>query len=235
MATAACGVVFSRSYGLSQNGKALARVLLPLADLLNHGGDECGEEGPTWPPVLDRGNMRWEVEEDSLVVRSITTLNEGDEALFSYREQSNDTFALYYGFFPDLNPHDDVVLFNSIADACAWCSARSWGLPAGAEAAAVAAAAAVEAELASGGEKALVDSEQRLKVAAGGRLDRRLVAAMAAVHADGRAGAFAALAARCRELCTSFAEVQGGEPSVERLLAHKRRILAETIASLECA
>ena len=235
--TATCAVVFSRSYGLSANGRALARVLLPLADLLNHGGDECGETGPTWPPVLDRGNMRWEVEDDTLVVRSIATLSEGEEALFSYREQSNDTFQLYYGFFPALNPHDDVVLFDSVQEVCAWHGSRCGGsLPEGAEAAAVAAAAAVEAELATSGDKALVDKEQRLKVAAGGRLDRRLVAALAAIHAEGRAGAFAALAARCEELCARFAPLEGGEASVERLLDHKRRILLETVESLQsCA
>ena len=49
-----------------------------------------------------------------------------------------------------------------------------------------------------------------------------------------RARAFAALAARCAELDTQLA-APTGSGLVDALLAHKRRILGETVATLEAA
>jgi len=230
---AAASVAFSRAYGLSSAGTALCRVCLPLADLLNHGGDEHGESGPSWPPVLDRGNMRWEVVDGGsrLAVTACAPLEPGVEAMFSYREQSNDTFLLYYGFVPANNPHDDVVLYQSLDELLAWRAATQPPTLADADAAR-AAVAAVESKLAAAGEKPSAAS-QRLKVLAGGRLDNRAVAALTALCGS-RARAFAALAARCAELDTQLA-APTGSGLVDALLAHKRRILGETVATLEAA
>jgi hypothetical protein len=42
------------------------------------------------------------------------------EALMSYGGRSNDHFLLYYGFIPKNNPHDDVVLFESLDELVSW-------------------------------------------------------------------------------------------------------------------
>lgn len=37
-------------------------------------------------------------------------------------ERNNDDFLLHYGFVPTMNPHDDVVLFEDVAEALRWCA-----------------------------------------------------------------------------------------------------------------
>lgn len=42
-------------------------------------------------------------------------------------ERSDDSFFQHYGFVPPRNPHNDVTLFDSIAEAVAWFSAALAG------------------------------------------------------------------------------------------------------------
>ena len=73
----AVSVVHSRTYGVASSGtgEGYFRALLPLADLLNHGGDEYPEsasspanrggkanespESPKWPPAGCSDNIAW--------------------------------------------------------------------------------------------------------------------------------------------------------------------------------
>lgn len=219
-------VVFSRAYGLSEQGRAVCRVMLPIADLLNHGGDEHGEEA-TWPAVLARSNVRWEVVDgERLAVRALRVLEAGEEAVFSYREQQgNDQYLLYYGFVPARNAHDDVELFDGLDAALEWAAAE------GAQAAAArAAAAAAEAEAGLGDGVV-----PRLLALTGGRIDNRLVAAFSAALGS-RAAAFAALARRAAELRERLAAGEAcGQAAVEALVAHKLLVLDDTRATLERA
>ena len=239
---AAVALVHSRAYGFNGNGQAYLRVLLPLCDMLNHGGDEGqdSEEAPCWPPVRDAGNCRWDVDEGMMYVSATKALSAGDEALFSYREQSSDHFLLYYGFCPPANPHDDVVLFADLPTLLRWhadlCPSLWAGDAVALRAAARAAVQAVEADVAAGGERALLASEPRIKALGGGRVDGRLLAALAAIRGGDAVAASRDLAARCREVLTPLEQADVGVTEaydpVRDYLRHKARILRETLATL---
>lgn len=145
---AAVSVVHSRTYGIaSSEGQGYFRALLPLADLLNHGGDEYptealamkstrtaaaggdvaaggGDVAPAvkWPPAGCTDNIAWsELGDDGVIEFSATRdVRPGDEALMSYGERSNDHFLMYYGFVPPRNPHDDVIVFSDVDHALSW-------------------------------------------------------------------------------------------------------------------
>ena len=253
----AVSVVYSRAYGMRAaqaggGGRGVFRVLLPLADMINHGSDEGAADGPLFPPVRDAANVAWDIEQiedesapsgrgHAMSVTALKPLSAGDEALFSYREQSNDHFLLYYGFVPRLNSHDDVVLFDAMADALTWhdaafpaCAAR--------RAAAQDAAAAMEAAVRGGSDAAALDAEPRLKLLAGTRPDGRLMAAFAALHRDSGGeqagadrGAREALHRRCGEVLAALGDDARGDDAqqpAQQALAHKRRILREALTTL---
>ena len=46
----------------------------------------------------------------------------GEEVSISYGDWPNDVFLLFFGFLPDSNPHDSVVLFQSLHDMIAFYS-----------------------------------------------------------------------------------------------------------------
>ena len=258
--TDACSVVYSRAYGLRAaaaggGGAGVYRLLLPLADMVNHGSAEAPDDGagPQFPAVRDAANVAWDIEEldaesgggYALVVQSLVPLAAGQEALFNYRDQSNDHFLLYYGFVPRLNPHDDAVLFDSLPAALAW---HADAFPACAPRADAArnAAAAIAAAVRGGSDAAVLDAEPRLKMLAGTRPDGRLMAALAALHRDpagvGPAaeaaadrGARAALRRRCAEVLAVMGDddARGAEAlPAAAALTSKRRILREALAAL---
>jgi hypothetical protein len=209
---AAVSVVHSRTYGVAgEKGEGYFRALLPLADLLNHAGDEYDAEAtffasgesknkrpPMWPPARDKDNVAWTTLDDSGVIAFAATkpLAPGDEATMSYGERSNDHFLLYYGFAPPRNPHDDVVVFQDIEHALSWHMVfhpELWDSGEESEAnarenAARAAVKATEALLASTKDGELMNAEPRLKVLPGGRADARLVSLFAAAYAGTDAG-----------------------------------------------
>mgnify|MGYP001970822998 FL=1 len=212
---AAVSVVHSRTYGIASgdgSGEGYFRALLPLADLLNHGGDEYDDSSvaavdstidgtPTvaaavpskWPPSRCVDNIAWsELGDDGFVSFSATRdVVAGEEALMSYGERSNDHFLMYYGFVPPRNPHDDVIVFADVDHALSWHMVYHPELWEGGgddeaavrERAARAAVASVEKSLGDGGDGALARSEPRLKVLPGGRCDARLISLFAAAYA----------------------------------------------------
>ena len=256
----ACSVVYSRVYGMRAaaaggGGVGVYRLMLPLADMVNHGSAEAPEDGagPLFPPVRDAANVAWDIEEldaesgggYALVVQSLVPLAAGEEALFNYREQSSDHFLLYYGFVPRLNPHDDAVLFDSLPAALAWHAAAFPACAPRADAAR-SAAAAVAAAVRGGSDAAVLDAEPRLKMLAGTRPDGRLMAALTALHRDPSAEGPAAEAAADRDAraalrrrCAEVLAVLGGDDArgakaqpAAAALASKRRILREALVAL---
>lgn len=214
----AVSVVHSRTYGVASSGtgEGYFRALLPLADLLNHGGDEYPEsasspanrggkanespESPKWPPAGCSDNIAWSELSDEGVIEFAATraIEPHEEAAMSYGERSNDHFLVYYGFVPPRNPHDDVVVFADVDHALSWHMVfhpELWDVDEAEtrvrEAAARAAVREVERALDETTDGALVKSEPRLKVLPGGRCDARLVSAFAAAYAgtEGERGA----------------------------------------------
>ena len=157
-------------------GQGYFRALLPLADLLNHGGDEYSASpgSPMFPPASCGDNIAWSaLDGDERVVEFAATraIAAGEEALMSYGERSNDHFLVYYGFVPARNPHDDAVVFSDLDHALAWHSVTHPGLWGGdeeevkaREAAARAAVKEVEKGLAGSQDADLAAKEPRLKV-----------------------------------------------------------------------
>jgi hypothetical protein len=213
----AVSVVHSRTYGVASgaSGEGYFRALLPLADLLNHGGDEYGprdgraeqaREHSRWPPSVSVDNIAWSALDDSGTVEFAATkrIDAGVEALMSYGERTNDHFLMYYGFVPNRNPHDDVVVFQDVDHALSWHMVfhpELWDADASSEdafadetvadvreAAARSAVKATERALAQTSDGALVASEPRLKVLPGGRVDARLVSLFAAAYAGTDSG-----------------------------------------------
>jgi uncharacterized protein (UPF0548 family) len=197
----AVGVVHSRTYGVASadDNAGYFRALLPLADMLNHGGDivtsvtrdeTTGELKDMTVEATD--NIAWSRLDDDGTIQFAATrdISEGEEALMSYGERSNDHFLIYYGFAPDNNPHDDCVLFSNLEHAMVWHSVAHpelWEGPEGAvrEKAANAAYEEVTKALEADGsaDAKLAASEPRLKVLGYGRVDARLLSAFAAMYA----------------------------------------------------
>ena len=239
----AVGVVHSRTYGVAsaEDNAGYFRVLLPLADMLNHGGDivtsltrdeTTGELTDMTTAATD--NIAWstlDAEEGVIQFAATRDIEEGEEALMSYGERSNDHFLIYYGFAPDNNPHDDCVLFSNLEHAMVWHSVAHpelWDGPEGeirekaANAAYDEVTKALEAE--GSADAKLAAAEPRLKALGAGRIDARLLSAFAAMYAGTEASgdingpicgdelkfARADIAARCEQLLaqmpTSLAE-----------------------------
>ena len=214
----AVSVVHSRTYGIAsaaEGNEGYFRALLPLADLLNHGGDKYPEtalspagtkggragEAPAsakWPASGCSDNIAWSELSDEGVIEFAATrpIASHEEASMSYGERGNDHFLMYYGFVPPRNPHDDVVVFSDVDHALSWHMVfhpELWDAGEDEEAnaresAARAAVRATEQVLASTKDGALMNAEPRLKVLPGGRADARLVSLFAAAYAGTDAG-----------------------------------------------
>ena len=191
---AAVSVVHSRTYGVaSAGGEGYFRALLPLADLLNHAGDEYDAASSKWPPARAGDNIAWSTLDDDGTIEFAATraVEPGEEATMSYGERSNDHFLMYYGFTPPRNPHDDVVLFSDVEHALSWHMVyhpEMWDAGTEEEAntresAARAAVREVERALAETSDGELAAAEPRFKVLPGGRCDARLVSLFAAAYA----------------------------------------------------
>ena len=191
----AVAVVHSRTYGVSSGdtGEGYFRALLPLADLLNHGGDEYIDETRSSTSTVSTETVAWseitdEEEESEIAFIAQKTLEPGEEALMSYGERSNDHFLLYYGFVPQRNPHDDVIIFENFDSAMMWhamCFDEFWKREdiAVREQNAVRAYKETSKMLRETSDGALIDAEPRLKVLSDGRVDARVLAAFAALYA----------------------------------------------------
>ena len=106
----------------------------------------------------------------------------------SYGERSNDHFLLYYGFVPQRNPHDDVIIFENFDSAMMWhamCFDEFWKREdiAVREQNAVRAFKETSKMLRETSDGALIDAEPRLKVLSDGRVDARVLAGFAALYA----------------------------------------------------
>jgi len=241
----AVSVVHSRAYGIAgdneNDGETVGyfRALLPLADMMNHGGDVVldGSEDSE-PRIAATDNIAWSVLGDDGVISFAATrdIDEGEEALMSYGERSNDHFLIYYGFAPENNPHDDVVLFSNFEHAMVWHSVAHpelWNGEDGVvrERAANAAYESVIAALRSDGspDAKLAAAEPRMKILSAGRVDARLLSAFAAMFAGTEASGAADGPVEGDELKFALADVAA---RCEQLLGGMPTTLADDFATL---
>ena len=204
----ALSVVHSRTFGTAgRRGGVGARMLVPFVDMLNHGGDiatSClGDPDPTTFPM---DNVRWDIVtklggEPLMVLTATRDIDPGEELLLSYGERSNDEWVLHYGFVPPRNPHDDVVIFDTIEDAIDWYLEKY--IPKGVLAPEALQKSILNAYAASQQEEdgmtgvkandhqeeseALRAERDSIKLLSGGRVDGRVAAAFAALHTYARA------------------------------------------------
>ena len=203
----AVAVVHSRCYGhFDETTRRWVRVMVPLCDMANHGGDRVlpPREGGPMMEVVDDGNLRWDIHGGCLLMSAIRDVAPGEEALFSYREQSNDHFLLFYGFVPPSNPHDDLTLFDDVDHLLSWWT-QTYGPGTGDDLVSSVrqAVAAVEADVAADSPRDLLDAganSKQLKVLPGLREDNRLDAAFSVCFAGDREAASRAVAQRRMEL-----------------------------------
>jgi len=240
----AVAVVHSRTYGVSSGdtGEGYFRALLPLADLLNHGGDEYIDETRSVESTISTETVAWseitdEDEESEIMFTAQKSLEPGEEALMSYGERSNDHFLLYYGFVPHRNPHDDVIIFENFDSAMMWhamCFDEFWRREDIdiREQNAVRAYKETSKMLRETSDGALIDAEPRLKVLSDGRVDARVLAAFAALYAgdtelantehtdrESLNAARKDIALRCEQLIRTVQKQSGAGEAEEMLLA----------------
>ncbi|KAG1666921.1 hypothetical protein FOA52_005981 [Chlamydomonas sp. UWO 241] len=121
----AMSVVHSRTFGNAAPGGGVGvRMLVPLVDMFNHGGDETESGMLNDPSHIPSDNVRWDVVQSGddweMVVTATTDVEPGYQLLLCYGARSNDDFFLHYGFVPEANPHESVVLFNDLEEALDW-------------------------------------------------------------------------------------------------------------------
>ncbi|GIL72494.1 hypothetical protein Vretifemale_2854, partial [Volvox reticuliferus] len=127
----ALSVVHSRTFANAAPGGGVGvRMLVPLVDMLNHGGDEvvAGSLGLGGNKVVATDTVRWDLLPParsssggwSMAVSATKDLQPGQEVLLSYGERPNDDFFLHYGFVPRANPHDDAVLWPDLESSLEW-------------------------------------------------------------------------------------------------------------------
>lgn len=126
-------------------------------------------------------------------------VEQGDEVTISYGPWPNDPFFLYFGFVPEGNPNDAVVLFDEVGDVAA-CAARL-DMMSIAEAGerAAAAAAAWDEEKKNGGSGA----PTRMVITREG-IDEGVMRAVTALGLDGTDAFNALLEGRCKELLREY-------------------------------
>ena len=123
-------VVHSRTFSIPAKGRrgGVARVLMPLVDMLNHSGDvdvNMSDATKPFQEIIASDAVRWDCipkmnGEFIMCVSAVRNIFEGEELTLSYGERPNDEFFIYYGFVPPRNPHDTVALHDSLLDAAEW-------------------------------------------------------------------------------------------------------------------
>jgi len=237
---------------------AIVRALVPLADMLNHAGDEAALllAGPAaatdtaaWalvppPPggggggggTGGGGGWSFAVSASAdLAVNSELTLNYG-------AGRPNADFLASYGFVPPRNAHESVSLFCSVEEAVRWACGSGGGgdvspsLLAAALAAAASASTPDDAAGLAHSEEAVRAEAGRLRLWAGGRADGRAVAALTAALGGDAAAASTAIAARAAQLLAACVARGSGAPLLPSLAELGRAAAREeaALAGDEC-
>jgi len=92
--------VTSRSLRLSSGQYGTRRLLVPYLDLANH------EAKPT--ALFDYSSCA--VGGPAIRLYAVRPVKAGDQITISYCDESNEHFALYYGFVPESNPNNAIVV-----------------------------------------------------------------------------------------------------------------------------
>ncbi|KAK9867596.1 hypothetical protein WJX84_003298 [Apatococcus fuscideae] len=218
-------VVLSRTFGSAgEDGGVGVRFLMPILDMLNHGGDQTPLLLSDPPMAMD--DVRWNLvapdssgsEQDNweIVLTANKAVQANDEVLLSYGERGNDEFFGGYGFVPPRNPHEEMVLFGDTVEALEW--HHHYYPPPNAEESHSETSAKYEtvletvqdqeeAELkklpASIKSEGFLQDRKRIRIGAADNLDGRLHAAyegLARIEGRGMDHAFWAIMLRCLEL-----------------------------------
>eukprot|EP00208_Stichococcus_sp_RCC1054_P006413 CAMPEP_0206146798 /NCGR_PEP_ID=MMETSP1473-20131121/31486_1 /ASSEMBLY_ACC=CAM_ASM_001109 /TAXON_ID=1461547 /ORGANISM="Stichococcus sp, Strain RCC1054" /LENGTH=546 /DNA_ID=CAMNT_0053543495 /DNA_START=176 /DNA_END=1817 /DNA_ORIENTATION=+ len=240
----AMSVVHSRTFGTAaRDGGIGTRVMLPVVDLLNHGGSE--HAGLAGSPPTSADSVRWDLAppqqeggEWYMNVSAIRDIEAGEEVLLSYGERHSDDFILSYGFCPVGNPFDDVLLFPSVPAALEWFFDRS---EAGQRKISEADARQLYVAAVEAAQEATSESGQpsELRLRAGCVVDPRLTSAFAAL-APGDVSINVAL--RCEELlagCTpllhdlaAVRQCQDADPADLRYFSQLATQMQQNVAEL---
>jgi len=126
----AMAVVHSRTFANAARGGGVGvRMLVPLVDMINHGGDVTASGLMDDPALIATDNVRWDLVSPerappgwwTMEVSATRDMRPGDALVLSYGERSSDDFFVHYGFVPPLcNPHEDAVIFENAEDALEW-------------------------------------------------------------------------------------------------------------------
>lgn len=102
--------LISRSFGLTLDGQ-FVRCLVPLGDMLNH------HPSP---------EVTWEASEDgsAFVLVALKAVPAGEELHISYGLKPNYRLLLNYGFVPEHNPDDELVLYLGIPEEDPWAAEK---------------------------------------------------------------------------------------------------------------
>ena len=104
--------VFSRTFRIedAKGRRAPRRVMIPIADLLNHSS------------VDEEVNVTWRVTEDlsAFVIEAKRNIRKNEELILSYGERNDQHFLLFYGFLPNVNPDNSIVLWENVDECLNW-------------------------------------------------------------------------------------------------------------------
>ena len=167
------------------------RAMLPLADLINHS--------------FDLQNVDWRRgTQEQVEIVALRNIAKHEQLYFSYGEKGSDHYFVFYGFVPDRNGFEDVVLFECIEDAVAWYLDNfAGGLTS--EKRRVAWDSGMQAARGSAAYVAEAESAGRLLATVSGEVDTRMLGAFQSLHASTQGpDALECLYARCQELLHSF-------------------------------
>eukprot|EP00747_Dinoflagellata_sp_TGD_P204796 gnl/TRDRNA2_/TRDRNA2_78499_c1_seq1.p1 gnl/TRDRNA2_/TRDRNA2_78499_c1~~gnl/TRDRNA2_/TRDRNA2_78499_c1_seq1.p1 ORF type:complete len:270 (-),score=36.26 gnl/TRDRNA2_/TRDRNA2_78499_c1_seq1:55-777(-) len=158
---------------------------MPLADLINHGGEHTG---------LQHENVQWVINEGAMYIVTTSDIEQNQELLLDYGSKSNDDFLQFYGFVPGTNPYDDFVLFRDVESIFSWYTEKVGGaeqeqdLQERIRIARNAVERTIQ-ETVAAGDTAYINAEPRLMLLASGAIDERLFSALVALVSSPASGA----------------------------------------------
>merc|ERR1712113_798726 len=121
----ALSMVKSRSFTIKGYHEKDLHLLIPVADLFNHGGADVQPFRKSTEKTLS-SNISLQIirnkikTEWQLIFTAHKKITHGEEVLIDYGRKTNDEYILNYGFVPIFNPWDETVLFGNIKKAGYW-------------------------------------------------------------------------------------------------------------------
>lgn len=179
-------VCHSRTFKLGQE-----RTMIPLVDLINHSF------------LLQ--NVDWRQGSNGQIeIIALHEIEEHQQLYLSYGEKGSDHYFVFYGFVPDRNSFEDVVLFECVEDAVAWYM-ENFACGLSRELQEVARADGLLAAKGLDGCDGGGESADRLLATISGEVDARMLGAFESLHTSTQGpSALECLYTRCQELLSSL-------------------------------